>query len=272
MTNFFIIVATLFGSLFSLIGAFALANAPGFRSKFLMQLTAFAAGVMLATSLLHLGPEAGHEGLSTQQVFITIFVAIVFFFILEKVIWFHHHHDTGSIKPASWLILIGDTIHNFIDGVAIASAFLIDPWLGVITTAAVALHEIPQEMADFIALLKQGVPTKKAMLYNVFSSLSAVFGAVITVAFVGSLESVLPYIIAFSAGMFLYISLSDLIPELHHHQQHVHNSLEQLVWFLLGVALLYGVSTATHQLIPHSEEEHYEKEIHLENEPPDLHE
>lgn len=264
MLTLYIILATIIGSIFSLIGAFVLAylQKKGRYHSFSLQLTSFAAGVMLTTALLHLGPEAAHEGLSISEVFSTIFGAIFFFFLLERLIWFHHHHATEiQPKPVGMLVTVGDTVHNFIDGVAIAGAFLIDIRLGIVTTLAVGFHEIPQEIADFVTMLKSGMTPRKAILLNLFSSLSALVGAIGTIIFVSRIEFLLPYLIAFSAGMFLYIALSDLLPELHHHEANHSEQWQHLLWFVLGIFLMAGVTMASERLAPHEEEN---EEIHIE--------
>ena len=209
----FTLIASLLVSLIALVGGLLF-----FRKKKIHSSTAlvgFAAGVMLTTAVLELLPEALHE-LEGEISLLPLFIGIVGFFFLERfVLWFHHHDDPHGTKPTAYLILIGDSIHNFIDGVAIAAAFLIDIRIGILTTAAIAAHEIPQELADLGVLVHSGFSVKKALLFNLFSGLTAVLGAFSGYFILANISDFLPILLLFTAGMFLYISLSDLIPELH---------------------------------------------------------
>lgn len=257
-----IILATFLSGVISLAGAFLLAKKGTWKESFSLQLTAFASGVMLTTALLHLAPEAVHEGLSIDNVFVTIFIGIISLFVLERLVfWFHHHHESHGPKPSVWLITLGDTLHNFIDGVAIAAAFMSDIRLGAVTTLAVGLHEIPQEIADFITLIRGGVSSRRALLLNIGSSLSAVVGGVVTFLVRDAIDPVIPFVIAFSSGMFLYIALSDLIPELHHHTKNNSEKWKQLGWLFLGIFLMFGVTRLVDGQL-HGEE--HQEEVHLE--------
>lgn len=276
MTFLSILIATFAGGVLSLIGAFLLARKGSWKDSFSLQLTAFASGVMLTTALLHLGPEAIHEGLAAESVFQVIFVAIVTLFALERLVfWFHHHHETHGPRPTAWLISVGDSVHNFLDGVAIAAAFLIDVRLGIVTTIAVSLHEIPQEIADFIILMRSGMTAKRAIMINVFSALMAMVGGVVTFFIRDAIDPYIGVIVAFSAGMFLYIALSDLIPELHHHSANTSEKWKQLGWFAFGVFLMLGVTNAVHGQLHadhghldehHDDRYHTEEEEHLDDE------
>lgn len=263
MTLPIIILATFLSGVLSLIGALLLAKRARWEETFTLQLTAFASGVMLTTALLHLAPEAVHEGLGIDYLFSSIFIGIVSFFVLERlVLWFHHHHDSHGPKPAAWLITVGDSLHNFIDGVAIAAAFMIDIRLGIVTTLAVGLHEIPQEIADFITLIRSGMDASRAILINILSATMAILGGVTTFLIRDSIEIFIPFIVAFSAGMFLYIALSDLIPELHHHTKDNKEKWKQLLWFGAGIFLMFGVTGFIEEQL-HADD-HSDEEIHLE--------
>lgn len=262
MTIISILILTSISSLVSIAGATLLAQKKNWPKKFLLQMTAFASGVLLATSLLHLGPEA-IEQLKGQSVFYMMFFAIVVFFLLERlVLWHHHHHENAdecsTPHPSAWFILFGDSLHNFIDGILIASAYMVDPKLGLITAFAVAAHEIPQEIADFSIMVAAGVSRKRALLYNAISAFTAVLGAVLAYYFLGNVEWVIPYVIAFSAGMFLYIALSDLVPELHSHNSAKSQKWYQLSLFFIGM-LIIGTVTF---FAPHAHV--HEGELHLE--------
>lgn len=204
-------------------------------------LTSFAAGVLVTTALIDLLPEALEhlQETGSQDVFTPVLAAIIAFFLLERsLLWFHHHHGTHDIKPGIWMVTLGDGLHNFIDGVAIASMFMISPALGITTALAVAAHEIPQEIADFSILLSRGLSRSKALLFNASSALTAFVGALLTY-FVGDfIEPYLGSITAFTAGMFIYIALSDLIPELHH-DENKKETLPQVLAFISGILLVF---------------------------------
>ncbi|MBP9699777.1 ZIP family metal transporter [Candidatus Woesebacteria bacterium] len=216
MTLFFILIASLLVSAVSFVGGIFLVNHRLFsNSTFTSSLVSFAAGIMLSAALLDLLPEA-QEAAGEGNIFLPVLIGIVAFFFLERfVVWFHHHHASHGKAPTSVLILLGDAVHNFIDGVAIAAAFLVSPALGVTTTLAIAAHEIPQEIADFSVLISGGMKKSKALLYNFISGLTAVLGAITAYFFFETVQGVSWILLSFTAGMFLYIACSDLIPELH---------------------------------------------------------
>jgi zinc and cadmium transporter len=244
MTLFYILGVTFISSLISLLGSFFLARKQTWPKKFVLQLTAFASGVLLTTSFLHLAPEAA-ESLDPQTVFMVIFLSIILFFVMERLILWHHHHEDEECcgpKPSAWFITIGDGVHNFLDGILIAGTFLVSPSLGLLTAFAVSAHEIPQEIADFSVMVAGGMSRSRALFLNFVSAMAAVLGALITYFFAFSLDWLTPYIIAASAGMFLYIALSDLIPELHHHDLGQKQVWKQLMVFFVGVLLIVGVS------------------------------
>lgn len=237
-----ILIATFISGVLSLIGAFALSRQSKWQHTFSVPLTAFAAGVMLTTALTHIAPEAVEQVEEPHTVFLYMLIAILLFFLFERlVLWFHHHHESTALKPTAWLVTTGDSIHNFVDGVAIASAFFVSMDLGILTTIAVGLHEIPQEIADFIVLVKSGMSVKRTLILNFLSALTAIAGAVISYLLRDSVEMVIPYILAITAGMFLYIALSDLIPELHEHK-HTEQKWPQIIWLLAGVFLIMSVT------------------------------
>lgn len=212
-------------------------------------LIAFAIGVMLATTFLEILPEATTNGLPNWW---AIFAGIIFLFILEKtLIWHHHHGDDCEHKKADQtpvLITMGDTLHNFIDGVIMGAAFLANPTAGIVTSLAVMTHEIPHEMADFGVMLSLGWNKSKVIFSNFMSALVSVVGAV-GVYFLGNrIEAYLPMLLSFAGGMFIYLACSDLIPELHHahHKNPVKNNLAQIVVFGLGVILIVVLVTVLH--------------------------
>lgn len=238
-----ILLLTLASSAISLTGSFLLSLKKSWSQNFTLKLTAFSSGVLLSTSLLHLGPEA-IESLDPKHMFNTVFLAIIFFFVLERLVLWHHHHDDDceEPKPSAYLITIGDSFHNFVDGILIAGTFLVDPKLGFFTALAVAAHEIPQEIADFSIMVGAGVKRNTALLYNLLSALFSVIGAGVAYFFISDVEWLIPYTVAFSAGMFLYIALSDLIPELHHNDLDKKQKVEHLILFFSGIILIYSLS------------------------------
>lgn len=179
-------------------------------------LVSFAAGILLATAFLDLLPEAAGGEIEIARVFLFTLLGIVTFFFLERfVLWFHHHDELHDTQPSAILILLGDALHNFIDGVAIAAAYLTNPTLGLTTTLAIAAHEVPGEIADLSVLIAGGMKKARALFFNFLSGLAALLGAVSGFYFLESLEGLLPLALAFTAGMFIYIACADLIPDLH---------------------------------------------------------
>lgn len=248
-------------SVVSLIGAAAL-TLPGLRShRFLLVLVAVAAGTLVGDAFFHLLPEAApswEDDLGNMGLY--VMAGFVAFFALEVAVRSRHahlesatpdehgHHHTESVghthlAPYAWTNLVGDAVHNFLDGAVIATAFLVDLHLGVATTIAVVLHEVPQELGDFAVLLRAGMRPGKALLFNFASALVSLAGAGLVLALdldVGVLES---YALPFIAGAFLYIAAADLIPELHHHSKG-REAVMILVSFVVGIALMYGFLAA----------------------------
>lgn len=244
----FIILFTLIGSVFSLIGGVFLLIKEKKTLKYSHFLAAFAAGTLLGTVFFDLLPEAVHESENLKElgievnIFLFTLLGLLGFFLLERFIhWFHHHqheYEAEPVKPTVPLIIIGDSVHNFIDGVVIAATFLVSIPLGIITTLAVAAHEIPQEIGDFGILLHKGLGRKKVILVNLLSALTAIIGALITFWIGESVEPSLPILLAITAGFFIYIAASDLIPEIHHENRKGFAAIETLLMFL-GVATIY---------------------------------
>ena len=242
-TLFLTVTASLTVSLIALVGALFLYWERLTSQKVTLTLLSFAAGTMLAVSFLDLLPEALESAAEGANIFIPVLLGIVVFFFLERfVLWFHHHDETHDMHPSAVLILLGDGLHNFIDGIAIAAAFLTNPGIGFATTLAIAAHEIPQEIADFSVLIHGGMEKTKALFFNFISGLTALVGAVLAFYFLENLTGVLPLSLAFTAGMFIYIACSDLIPEMHQHANK-QKSWTQFLPFLLGIATLWVLVT-----------------------------
>ncbi len=241
----YILFFTLVGSVFSLIGGFFLLFNEKKTLKYSHFLAAFAAGTLLGTVFFDLLPEAlnSSEELSLGiDIFLWTLVGILGFFLLERFIhWFHHHQHEyldEKVKPTVPLIIAGDSVHNFIDGVVIAATFLVSIPLGIVTTLAVAAHEIPQEIGDFGILLHKGLRRKKVLLVNIFSALTAVLGALISFSVGERIEASLPILLSITAGFFIYIAASDLIPEIHHENRKGFAVVETALMFL-GVGTIW---------------------------------
>ncbi len=236
LTN--IIVFTIIGSVASLIGGIFLLFNKKLVEKVSHLLISFAAGTLLGTAFFDLIPEALEES-TPDVVMVSTLFGFLFFFILERFIhWIHHHPHAEGEKPTIALITFGDSVHNFIDGVAIAATFLANMPLGIVTALAVGAHEIPQEIGDFAVMLKKGLSSKKVLGFNVASAMVSLLGAILTFYFSSALEGFLPVFISVTAGFFIYISASDLIPEIHEKNKRGFALFETLM-IVLGVITVY---------------------------------
>jgi zinc and cadmium transporter len=245
-----ILLACLVGGILSVMAAALLA----FRlpRRAVSMLVAFAAGVMLSSALLDILPEAfgqfpgGHEAL-----FVTLLAGIMGFYFLEHLaIWRHAHPDgfsgdSCSSQGAVPLILIGDAFHNFVDGILIAAAFLADPWLGITTTLAVVLHEIPQELGDFAILLDAGWRRSHALIANAASSLSSVLGGLLAYLTLQTAEALIPYFLVIAASSFIYIAVADLMPLLRVYQRR-DGFFPQSALIVLGIGIVPTVGHWLH--------------------------
>lgn len=247
----YILIFTLLGSVFSLCGGFALLFKEKLAIKFSHLLAAFAAGTLLGTVFFDLLPESVHEtehlieeGLFPEEmnIFLFVLIGILGFFLLERFIhWFHHHQhsfEKERTEPTVPLIVIGDLVHNFIDGAVIAATFMVSVPLGIVTTIAVAAHEIPQEVGDFGILLHKGLRKRKVLLVNLFSALFAVIGALGAYLLGEGVEVSLPILLSLTSGFFIYIAASDLIPEIHHENRKGFAAIETFLMFL-GVITIW---------------------------------
>ncbi len=233
-----ILIATLAISLCSLLGALTLFVKKDKLQNFLIYFVALSAGTMLGSAFLHLLPESV-TWLPIKTVSTAVLFSFIGFFMVEKLLCWHHHHDVVNEKHyLGFMNLFGDCFHNFLDGVIIAAAFTTDIRLGVITTLAVAMHEIPQEISDFGVLLHSGFGAKKALLANLFVSFVAVAGGILGLLWIEGANSVVPYITAIAAGGFIYISTADLLPEIRS-DEHKNRSLGTFVMFLFGVGIMF---------------------------------
>lgn len=234
-----IIGATLFSGLLGLTGGILLLWNQKFAKKISLGLVSFAAGTLLAGAFFHLIPETVEE--AGAGVIPFVIGGICIFYVVEKLLIWHHCHDEHCIaNPTKYTIIFGDSIHNFIDGVVIASAFLISIPVGIIAALAVLMHEIPQEIGDFAVLLHTGWKKKQAIMINVLSALVSVAGAVLAILFLPFFESFIPYVAAIAAGGFIYIATADLIPETHK-EMHRKKSFWYAVLFFAGIGIMWGL-------------------------------
>lgn len=210
-----LIFYSLVGSVFSLIGGVVLLSRRKWANTLAKYAMPFSAGALLAAVFMDLLPD-GLEQANAETVLTACMAGVILFFLAERFLhWFHHHHQHEDSDPQLNLIIAGDTIHNALDGVAIAAAFLVSPPTGIITTLAVAAHEIPQEIGDFGLMLAKGMKRRNVLLVNLMSALATVVFAVITFALGSADRLPLGALIGLSAGFLLYIAASDIIPEIH---------------------------------------------------------
>jgi zinc and cadmium transporter len=231
-------------SIFSLVGVLVLFIGGELEKKKLMNLVALSVGGLLGGAFLHLIPES-YEASAIGNVSYYILLGVFSSYLLEMVIgWRHCHIPTSKEHPHTfaYMNLIGDAVHNFIDGLIISGAYLNSMTLGVSTTVAVILHEIPQELGDFGVLLYAGFKPRKALLFNLGSALTAVLGAILALYMGVYVEGLTEILLPFAAGNFIYISGSDLVPELKD-QKDILNGLKQFGLMGLGVLLMYFIKT-----------------------------
>lgn len=227
-------------SLISLIGIFTASISLEKLKKITIFLVSLSAGTLLGDSFIHLMPEVIEEHGSDMSVWCYLIGGIIVFFILEKIIHWRHCHIPTSNEHKHHLVmmnLVGDGLHNIIDGMLIAGSFLINPQIGITTTIAVVAHEIPQEMGDFGVMIYAGYSRAKALLLNFLIALTSAGGALLTILVSSYIENFSTYIIPFTAGGFIYIATADLIPELNKETK-ILKSLGQLASILLGIAIM----------------------------------
>jgi zinc and cadmium transporter len=258
-----IILFTLLGGVLSVLAASVFLLLPErIRTDLLPHFVSFAIGALLGAALLALLPHAlAAPGVEDYHVITgTVLLGLFGFFLLEKmVIWRHCHHEVCEVhapdehhdhehaqrQAIGTMVLVGDGLHNLVDGVLIAAAFLTDFHLGVVTALAVAAHEIPQEVGDFALLLHSGFSRRKAFVYNILSSLTTVIGGVVAFYALGEARQALPYVLAVAASSFLYIAVADLIPGLHKRLE-VKVTLQQMLLIAAGVTVIHLAHSTLH--------------------------
>lgn len=251
-----IVLATFIGGLASMVAAAWLSMSA--LAKLSPKLVSLSVGLLLGAAILNLLPEAIESGESLHSLSWTLLGGLIGFFLLEKVAIFrhnhhhegdghehHHGHDHHEARSGGMLILVGDAVHNFADGVLIAAAFLTDVKLGWLTAAAIAAHEIPQEIGDFIVLLNAGYTRKRAFFFNALVSLSAVVGGVLGYYLLATSKQFLPYVLMLSCSSFIYIALADLVPDMQRSRGAGNNWL-QLALMLLGITIIALINWQTH--------------------------
>ena len=257
-----IIVFTALGGVLSVFAAAAFLLVPeATRTRLLSPMVSFAIGALLGASFLAILPHAFEiPGVDAHHVTLTVLCGILVFFLLEKmVIWRHcHTHDCdvhgGTHVPdvdrarhlaTGNLILIGDGIHNMVDGVLIAAAFLTDIHLGIITSIAVIAHEIPQELGDFAILLHSDFSRSRALLYNALTGLTTIIGGIVAYFSLSLANQLVPYVLAVAASSFIYIAVADLIPGLHKRPE-FSATVQQIVLIVLGVGVIFVAHSTLH--------------------------
>lgn len=241
MTIAYIFAGILLCSALSMGGMLLFSVRHDWIERSMLYVISFSTGALLGDVFLHMLPEMVEESAVLNQAWFLILGGVMLSFILEKFIHWHHCHVMPDAHhhhhPVGIMNLVGDTLHNTIDGMLIAGAFLVDTTLGIATTTAVIFHEVPQEISDYALLIYSGFSRTKALLFNALTTLSALIGALLVILFSTKLPNLEMYLVPLTAGNFLYIAGSDLIPELHK-ETAARRSAGQLLWMLAGIGFM----------------------------------
>jgi zinc and cadmium transporter len=256
MTLAWIVLATVAGGLLSVTIAASLTVA--LLGRIVRGMVSLSAGVLLGTALLHVLPEAFESSAGARELFLTLLAGLLFFWLLEKAELYrhvhhhegdghhhHHHFDAEQAGRGGYSVLVGDSIHNFCDGVIIAAAFLADVKLGLVTALAIVAHEIPQEVGDYIVLLNAGFSRARALLFNALSGLAAVLGGVFGYFVVGPWEELFPYLLVVASSSFIYVAVADLLPQLQQRLS-LRDTAVQVGWLAAGLVIVVGVTGMLH--------------------------
>lgn len=236
-TLVYILISVFIVSAISLIGILTFMLKTKSLDRVFFVLVSFATGSMLGAAFLDLLPEAV-EKTAPEKIFGSVLIGIMVFFLMEKFLyWYHCHEGECEVHQFTYLNLAGDGIHNFLDGVIIAAAFLTSTSVGIIATIAIVLHEIPQELGDFGILVYGGFSRIKALMYNFITALTSVGGAVVAYFFLDKIKGFTPIMIGIAAGGFIYISCTDLIPELNKERSAL-RSIQQFLLILFGIGVI----------------------------------
>jgi len=273
MLLFWILLATVAGGLI----AVSIASWLAYRvfSKYLHHMVSLSVGVLLSVALLHLLPEA-FEGSDADPhtLFAILLAGLLGFFVLEKIALLrhshhhegdgHHHHkghDRHEAGRGGVLILVGSSLHNLCDGVLVAAAFLTDPILGVLTASSIIVHEVPHKLGDFVVLMNAGLARRKAFLLILITSLCTAVGGLVGYFLLQQAQAAVPYVLVVAASSFLYIAVSDLIPQMHERGS-LSDAIPQLLLVGIGVAVIYGVTSFMHHGHEHGAGHHGHDVVH----------
>ena len=256
MTLAWIVLATVAGGLLSVSIAASLTVA--MLGRIVRGMVSLSAGVLLGTALLHVLPEAFESSAGARELFLTLLAGLLFFWLLEKAELYrhvhhhegdghhhHHHFDAEQAGRGGYSVLVGDSIHNFCDGVIIAAAFLADVKLGFVTALAIVAHEIPQEVGDYIVLVNAGFSRARALLFNALSGLAAVLGGVVGYFVVGSSQDLFPYLLVVASSSFIYVAVADLLPQLQQRLS-LRDTAVQVGWLAGGLVIVVSVTGLLH--------------------------
>jgi zinc and cadmium transporter len=257
MTLFYIVLSTLTGGVLSVLVAASMTMAS--LAWLVRHLVSLSTGVLLGTALLHTLPEAFETGTDPHTLFAVLLGGLMFFFLLEKAELYrhehhhegdghghHHHFDAEQAGRGGFSVLVGDSIHNFCDGIIIAAAFIADPWLGLTTSTAIILHEIPQEVGDTIVLINAGFSRRKALFYNGVSGAAAIVGGVLGYFVLGWWQSLYPYLLVAAASSFIYVAVADLIPQMQRRMPW-REMLAQVAWVAAGLVFIIVAISFMHE-------------------------
>jgi zinc and cadmium transporter len=234
-------VATFVVSLIAFVGILTFFLKKELLNKALLVLVALSAGGLIGGAFLHLLPEAVEETGATLDIFLYLLLGFCLFFVLEQFLWWRHEHGTvHKLQPFSYLILISDSVHNFIDGLIIAASFIVSYPIGIVTTLAVALHEIPQELGDFGVLIYGGFSRVRALTFNYITAITAILGGVTGYYIYAQIQDSIIYLLPFAAGNFIYIAAADLIPEIKH-ATNLRRSVMHFGAFIAGLGIMLVV-------------------------------
>jgi zinc and cadmium transporter len=247
LTLIYIIVATFLITLIAFIGIFTLALKEKVLNKILLILVSLSAGALMGGALLHLLPEAVEKAEETHiDIFIIVLFGFILFFLIEKVLhWRHCHKGKCDVHTFHYMNLIGDSVHNFIDGLILAASFVVSTELGLTTTLAIAAHEIPQEIGDFGVLIYGGFEKKKAIILNFCVALTIVLGGIIGYFISKATEQAVVFLLPFAAGGFIYIAATDLVPEIKK-EINIKKSMATLAVFIIGILIMWIIKYAVH--------------------------
>jgi zinc and cadmium transporter len=241
ITLFWIIGATILDSLIGLVGIFSFWVREKFMNRIIRTLVAFSAGALLGGAFFHLIAESAEKMDIMLSLSIVLF-GFLAFFVLEGYLHWHHCEGECEIHPYTNLMIIGDSVHNVLDGLVIAGTFLVSINLGIITTLIIIAHEVPQELGAFAVLVSGGIKKSKAIIYSYLAQCTCIIGGVLGFFFMSHMQTIATYIIPFAAGSFIYIAAADLIPNMH--EAEGAQKITSFVWLCLGIAFMLFIKLA----------------------------